>query len=74
MEIKIGIQFSPREIVVEVDKTSDQVTKLVTDAVTKGGAFSLEDTRGRRVLVPADKLSYVEIGEPEQRRVGFGSA
>ena len=35
--------------------------------------LALEDERGRRVVVPADKLAYVEIGEPESRRVGFGA-
>ena len=32
-----------------------------------------EDTRGRHVLEPVDKLSYIEIGEPETRHVGFGA-
>jgi hypothetical protein len=35
--------------------------------------LSLTDERGRRVLVPAERLAYVEIGEPETRRVGFGA-
>ncbi|MEY4412077.1 MAG: hypothetical protein RL560_336, partial [Actinomycetota bacterium] len=25
-------------------------------------------------IVPADKIGYVEIGEPAERRVGFGVA
>jgi hypothetical protein len=35
--------------------------------------FTLTDERGRRVLVPADRLAYVEIGEQVERRVGFGT-
>ena len=35
--------------------------------------FSLTDTKGRRVLVPADKLAYVEIGSPTVGQVGFRS-
>ena len=35
--------------------------------------LTLTDERGRQVVVPSDKLAYVEIGEPESRRVGFGS-
>ena len=35
--------------------------------------FALADARGRQVLVPADKLAYVEIGESEARKVGFGT-
>ena len=37
------------------------------------GVLTLVDEKGRRVLVPADKLAYVEIAESEQRRVGFGT-
>jgi hypothetical protein len=29
--------------------------------------LALTDDKGRRVLVPADKLAYVEIAETEQR-------
>jgi len=29
--------------------------------------------KGGRVLVPADKIAYVEFGGPEARRVGFGN-
>ncbi|MGH8938983.1 MAG: DUF3107 domain-containing protein, partial [Actinomycetes bacterium] len=35
--------------------------------------LSLDDEKGRRIVVPSDKLAYVEIGEPESRRVGFGA-
>jgi len=35
--------------------------------------LTLVDDKGRRVLVPAEKLAYVEIAESETRRVGFGS-
>ncbi|MGH3470136.1 MAG: DUF3107 domain-containing protein [Thermocrispum sp.] len=34
----------------------------------------LADEKGRRVVVPADKLAYVEIGEESSRKVGFGAA
>jgi hypothetical protein len=37
------------------------------------GVLTLVDERGRRVLVPADKLAYVEITENETRKVGFGA-
>jgi hypothetical protein len=35
--------------------------------------LSLADDRGRRVIVPAERLAYVEIGEVAERRVGFGT-
>jgi hypothetical protein len=30
-------------------------------------------TKGGKILVPADKIAYVEFGGPEARRVGFGN-
>jgi hypothetical protein len=34
----------------------------------------LSDIRGHEILVPASKIGYIEIGEPIERRVGFGVA
>jgi len=33
----------------------------------------LTDDKGRRVMVPAGALGYVEVGEPSRGRVGFGA-
>jgi Protein of unknown function (DUF3107) len=30
-------------------------------------------SKGGKMLVPADKIAYVEFGAPEARRVGFGN-
>ena len=74
MEVKIGVQFAPRELVLESNQTPDEVTKAVADALKADlGVLTLEDDKGRRVLVPADKLAYVEIAEAETRRVGFAA-
>ena len=54
-------------------QTADQVVALVEAAIAKGGVLALTDQRGRRVVVPVGSLGYVEIGQEEQRRVGFGA-
>ena len=61
MEVKIGVQNAPRELTIDTDNDAEQVEKLVSDAITSGGVLSLTDARGRRVVVPAEKLAYVEI-------------
>lgn len=72
MEVKIGVQHSARELVLESKQTPDEVRQAVTVALGEThGLLSLEDDKGRRVMVPADKVSYVEIAEAETRRVGF---
>jgi len=74
VEVKIGVQYAARELVLESTQSPDEVTKAVSDALKADlGLLTLVDEKGRRVLVPADKLAYVEIAEGEQRRVGFGS-
>ena len=73
VEVKIGVQYAAREIVLESGQTPDEVQKLITASVKDGGLLILADERGRRVLVPVEKLAYVEIGESSERRVGFGA-
>ncbi|MGW1891269.1 DUF3107 domain-containing protein [Streptomyces sp. NPDC002004] len=73
MEVKIGVQHAPREIVLESGQNTEEIEKAVADALSgKAQLLSLEDIHGRRVLIPADRLAYVELGEPTTRRVGFG--
>jgi hypothetical protein len=73
VEVKIGVQYSAREIVLESPQPADDIERLVTAALDAGGLLSLVDEKGRRVLVPVEKLAYVEIGESLERRVGFGA-
>jgi hypothetical protein len=74
VEVRIGVQHAARELIIESTQAADEIQKSVSDAISgKSGLFTLEDERGRVVLVPAEKLAYVEIGESETRRVGFGA-
>ncbi len=73
MEVRVGVQHAPRELTIESAQSPDEVAQVVTAALTKGGLLTLVDEKGRRVLVPVDKLAYVEIAEAESRRVGFGT-
>jgi hypothetical protein len=74
VEVKIGVQHAARELVLESTQTPAEVEKAITDALkAENGVLSLADDRGRRVIVPADRLAYVEIGEVAERRVGFGT-
>lgn len=75
MEVRIGVQHTNRELVLESAQTGEEVQTAVADAV-KGDErlLVLIDEKGRRVVVPAEKLAYIEIGEESARRVGFGAA
>ncbi len=71
MEVKIGVQHAPRELVIETEDSVETVEKLVAEAVASDGVVALTDTKGRRVLVPAARVSYVEIGGGVTGQVGF---
>ncbi len=74
MEVKIGVQHANRELVVETNLSSDEIEKTVSEALkTETGLLSLTDSKGRRVIVPADRLAYVELGTPTAGQVGFRS-
>jgi hypothetical protein len=74
VEVKIGVQYSAREVVLDSGESPEEVEKAVTDALAnREGVLRLLDDKGRRILVPSDKIAYVEIGEQVERRVGFGT-
>lgn len=73
MEIKIGVQHINREVVIETEESAKAVEKSLSEAISNGGLFSLSDNKGRKVVVPAAAIGYVEFGVENARRVGFGS-
>ena len=73
MEIKVGIQHVNREVVVETTETAADVERAFSDAVENAAVFTLADERGRRVLIPSSKIAYVDLGEENARKVGFGT-
>ncbi len=73
MDIVIGVQQTARDISLESEETPEQVSKKVTDAIANGGLLTLTDSKGRTVIVPAEKIAFVELGPVSGRRVGFGA-
>ena len=71
MEVKIGVQHAPREVVLETNESVADIEKQVADAVKNSGTLAIDDVRGRKILVPGDKIAYVEIGGGVAGQVGF---
>jgi hypothetical protein len=72
VEVKIGVSDSPRELVFNSSQSPTEVEDEVKSALAGGGELlSLTDDKGRRILVQTKKISYVEIGAADVRRVGF---
>jgi hypothetical protein len=75
VEVKIGIQSVPRELVVETDTPAAEIERALAAALGDGNGtlFTLDVRNGGRLAVPADKIAYVEFSGNESRRVGFGN-
>lgn len=74
MEVKVGISESPRELVLSSSQSPEEVAELVSEGLrSKSGVVSLTDEKGRKYLIQASKLAYVEIGPASGGRVGFSA-
>ena len=69
----MGIQHVNREIIVDSSESADTIEKALTSALGDGGLLTLVDQRGRKVLIPAGNIGYLDIGEENARHVGFGT-
>ncbi|HEV7206561.1 MAG TPA: DUF3107 domain-containing protein [Jatrophihabitans sp.] len=75
MEVKIGVLHTAREIVLDSGQTPDEVEELVAAALKSvDGRLVLTDERGRKVIVPANLIAYIDIAQADTRRVGFVSS
>jgi len=73
VEVKIGVTDSPRELILNSAQTPAEVEKAVGDALAAAsGVLALTDEKGRRFIVQAARIAYVEIGAADARRIGFG--
>ena len=73
MEIKVGVRDVPREVVVESRESAAAVEKALADAIANQTTLVLTDEKGRKVLIPATQIAYVELGSEHARAVGFGA-
>lgn len=73
MEVKFGITDIPREVAIETTATPEEIAEQIRQAVVESSIVDLTDEKGRRVLIPAAKIGYVDLGAPSARTVGFGT-
>jgi Protein of unknown function (DUF3107) len=73
VEVKIGIQSAPRELIVETESDADDIEAALKAAIADSGVLAVATAKGGRVLVPADKIAYLEFGDSQARRVGFSN-
>ena len=73
MEVRIGVQSAPRELAVETNASADQIERDLANSLANGGLFMLSVDKGGKVMVPADKIAYLEFIGAEGRPMGFGA-
>jgi hypothetical protein len=76
VDVRIGITQVARELLIELSDDTDRDTLRSSIDAALGGAvdtLTLTDRRGRDILVPAEKIAYIELGPATgDRRIGFG--
>jgi Protein of unknown function (DUF3107) len=74
VQVRVGVQLVPKELVVETKLSADEVEETLAAAMeSESGLFVLKDSRGGRIVIPAKHVGYLEIAEEESRQVGFGT-
>lgn len=72
-KVRISITHVGSELNFDCPSSPADIKAAVTAALAAGSPLFLQDIQGHEVIVPADKIGYIEIGEPVERRVGFGA-
>ena len=69
--VRIGISETSQELHFETNLDTAKVISLANDAITGNKTLELTDIKERVILVPAGKISYIEIGDTTDQKVGF---
>lgn len=70
-EVRIAISDQVREITIEVSQEREEILALVKESLASAEPLVLTDLRNRQYVIPAGKISSIEIGDSAERRVGF---
>ena len=71
--VRVGISDSSQELHFETLLAHEKVVTLANAAISGGTTLELVDIKDRTILVPAGKISYIEIGDTSDQKVGFTS-
>lgn len=61
-KVHLGVVFSAKELELEVEGEAGEVLESLAGAIGAGEKLvRVTDSKGKTVLVPTDKLTYVEV-------------
>jgi hypothetical protein len=71
--VRIGISETSQELHFDTSLDASKVILLANEALSGNTVFQVKEVKDRVILVPASKISYVEIGDTTEQKVGFTS-
>jgi hypothetical protein len=72
VEVRIGVSHASREITLDTSLDVEALSKVISEALSSDdNLFTLTDDKGRAVLIPVDKLAYIEVSGDKGRKMGF---
>ncbi len=69
--VHIGISDSSQELHFETELEADKVLALAKASLSDQTILQLTDLKERTILIPATKISYIQIGDGSELKVGF---
>ena len=73
MDVELGIRDVARAVTFSTDESAQAVNDAIAAAVAEGRPFTLTDSKGRTIIVPAGALGYAIVGSETKHAVGFGA-
>ncbi len=73
MDVEIGIINVARPVNFATEASADEVSKAIDEAVSNNSVVNLTDSKGRRIVIPAQSIGYAIIGSETSHPVGFGA-
>lgn len=71
--VSIGMIFSNREIDLEVVGDTESLIKRIEDTINDQSerVLTLTDDSGKHVVLPVDKIAYVDVHPDTAGKIGF---
>lgn len=63
-----------REVSIDAQESVETIEQQLRESLAQPNAIlTLTDAKGRKVLIPARGIAYLDLGQPNSRQVGFGT-
>lgn len=71
VDIKLGFIHHQREITISTESSFDDIERSWLDALASKSTFTIESSQGRRLVLLAESVAYLDVASEAGRQVGF---